>query len=392
MDAKKRTTTFVKRDKVSRTTQVKVWARAAGRCVLCAKSVLDGRSFFHTVLTGQMAHNVGATPEDGSPRNESDLTLKERSLESNLLLLCHPCHTMIDDKVNTGLYTQALLTAKKHEHELRVAKATNFEVLRRTLVVATKSRIRGTRSSVADREIAEAMVAGGLVVHVNDGRPVHIVVNLDDDEDEGWVWERGMKQIREAIAQLKYESEEGKVDHVSIFPLAPIPLLVYLGSALDDKLTVSLFDRHRGGSQNVWCWPVQTDACPEFEVTTRNLAGVEEDVVALISLSGSISENDIPSELNNFPVVTLTPVGIDPRAGLIDSETALESFSTGWLQLLAKTEKLWPAAKRLHLLAAVPASAAVRMGQYRMRGVHPSLVVYQRTDAGKYVSTPEIGD
>lgn len=392
MDAKESAKSLVTRKQVTPTTQVKVWALAAGRCVLCAKSVLDGRSFFHTVLTGQLAHNVGATSEDGSPRNSSNLCLEERSLESNLLLLCYPCHRMIDNNINAGLYTQEILSAKKEEHELRVAKATNFEVLRRTLVLTTKSRIRGTSVSVAEREIAEAMVSAGLVSHVNDGRPVHVVVKLEDDEDESWVWDRGMNQIRTAVETIKLECEVGEVDHVSVFPIAPIPLLVFLGSVLDDKLTVSLFDRHRGQNQNVWCWPEQAGDCPTFEVTTQSLAGPDRDVVALVSVSGTISASDIPSELANAPVITLSPVSADPVAGLICSEKALETFSDAWSQVLAKIEILWPTSNKLHLLAAVPASAAVTMGQRRMRDVHPGLIVYQRTSTGTYVPTPEIRD
>lgn len=392
MDAKESAKSLVTRKQVTPTTQVKVWARAAGRCVLCAKSVLDGRSFFHTVLTGQIAHNVGATPEDGSPRNSSDLTLEERSHESNLLLLCYPCHRMIDNNINAGLYTQEILSAKKEEHELRVAKATNFEILRRTLVLTTKSLIRGTNVSVAEREIAEAMVSAGLVAHVNDGRPVHVVVKLEDNEDEPWVWDRGMKQIRTAVETIKLECEEGAVDHVSVFPIAPIPLLVFLGSVLDDKLTVSLFDRHRGRNQNVWCWPEQSGECPTFEVSTESPISAAKDVVALISVSGTISPMDIPAALAKAPTITLSPVFTNPVAGLICSEKALDSFSSAWSQLLAKIESVWPAANRLHLLAAVPASAAVRMGQHRMRNVHPSLIVYQRTNTGTYVPTPEIRD
>ncbi len=385
-------TTFIAREKVSPTTQVKVWARAAGRCTLCARSVLDSRSFFHTVLIGQMAHNVGATDNDGSPRSASDLTLKERSLEGNLLLLCPDCHRMIDDKVNEGLYTQDLLEAKKSEHELRVAKATNFEILRRTMVVTTKSRVRGTNTTVSEREVAEAMVDAGLVAHMSDGRPVHIVIKFDDDEQDSWVWDRGIKQIRDALEELNHAGEDGRVDHVSLFPLAPIPLLVYLGSRLDDKLTVSVFDRHRGGHRNVWCWPKQDGPAPTFQVETQSSQGSETEVVAAVSVSGSVSVGDLPEDLSPLPLITLAPQSGSAAPGLIGSEVALDAFSKAWRQLLADVEALWPQATQLHVIAAVPASAAIRMGQHRMRDVHPGFIVYQRTDTGSYSATPEIRD
>lgn len=52
----------VRRKAVNQSTQIAVWARAAGRCVLCAKSLLDSRFHYHSaVLVGQIAHNVAAS-------------------------------------------------------------------------------------------------------------------------------------------------------------------------------------------------------------------------------------------------------------------------------------------------------------------------------------------
>lgn len=385
---------LVRRKGIAATTQVKVWARAAGRCVLCAKSVLDSRSFFHTVLVGQMAHNVGAQGNEASPRGQSDLKESERNKESNLLLTCPDCHRMIDSPENLGLFTRERLEALKFEHESRVAKATSFETLRRTLVVTTNAQVRGTNSKVSDREIAEAMISAGLVMHVNDGIPVRVDIRLDDEEEDEWVWVRGRQKIDSAVNRLKHEAEIGGVDHISVFALAPISLLVYLGSQLDDKLTVGSFDRNRVGTRDAWSWSSAIEPTPEFSVRAESAIpnSEETDVVAYISVSGTVSADRLPSSLVGAPSLTLTTAGMVPKRGIIDTQAALDAAGESWTLLLATIEERWPKTQRIHLFAAVPASFAIRMGQTRLRNVHPALVVYQRDKFGCYVATPEIGD
>ena len=53
-------------------------------------------------------------------------------------------------------------------------------------------------------------------------------------------------------------SELLAIGHLSLFALAPIPLLVYLGTRLSDKVQVELFQRHRDTED--WTW--KTDVEP----------------------------------------------------------------------------------------------------------------------------------
>ena len=43
------------------------------------------------------------------------------------------------------------------------------------------------------------------------------------------------------------------IRHISLFAAARIPLLVYLGSKLDDKIPIDLYQKHRGGNED-WHW------------------------------------------------------------------------------------------------------------------------------------------
>jgi len=114
----------VARTAIAPSVRERLWGKSAGRCVLCARSVIDDTTFWHDINVGEVAHNVGASEGANSPRGDSELTAKERSDEENLLLLCHDCHQRIDSRFHRADYSVDFLRTKKAEHELRVREVT----------------------------------------------------------------------------------------------------------------------------------------------------------------------------------------------------------------------------------------------------------------------------
>jgi 5-methylcytosine-specific restriction endonuclease McrA len=377
--------------------KIRIWARSAGRCVLCSTYLIDERwqriHYRYAPLVGELAHNVGATSGPGSPRSGgSDLSKAERRNEDNILLLCHPCHRSVDAPQYADLFTVDWVRQRKDEHELRVRKATNFATLRRTLVISTRGPVRGAEVHVSDRQIAEALIDAGLVLHVEDGSRGDVVIDLDGDLTPRYAWQLGRDRIDKVLKKLcdAAATASQQPDHIAVFALAPIPLLVYLGARLDDTTTVTVFDRHRGQADRSWCWPDPAAEGPRFEVNADNPPDrAANDVVATLNVSGTVRDKNIPAGLSNWPGIGLHPVDTTPQPGLIGSERCLETATTAWRELLARVEATWPNTERLHLLAAVPASLAVRLGSHIMRTAHWDTIVYQLTDRG-YIATPPI--
>jgi hypothetical protein len=355
--------------------------------VLCAAYLLDSRYHYHSAaLVGQIAHNAGATDSAGSPRGKAgSLGRDERADESNLLLLCQPCHNQIDKKENQDLYTYEWVRARKIEHELRVLRATNFGALRKALVVTTRGPIRGADVSVSNREVSEALVEANLFVHVEDGWRGDVEIRFDGDLSATYAWDLAKAQVDKGLRRLTDDAQRSAnpPDQVAVFALAPIPVLVYLGSRLDDKLTIQVFDHHRGRTTGAWCWGEPTGEPVLFDVRTDNLHDTTvTDVVAVLSVSGTVRHKNLPEPLRGLPTICLEPVGVTPQPGLIDSEATLHLAAAAWAELLGRVEALWPNAQRIHLLAAIPASLAVRVGGHRMRDAQADIVTYELTQDG----------
>lgn len=366
-------------------TRLRLWAMSAARCSLCSAYLLDEQSFYRTVKTGQIAHIVGATSGANSPRGDSDLSGRERAEESNLLLLCGSCHLRMDDVVLRELYTVEFLKSRKNEHERRVREVTAFATRRPTTVLRMSADVRGAPSRPTARQISEALLAESLTGFGADTRTGNIEIDSPDRDTAGWVWDAGMGRINEAIAKLSSAIAAGDSDVVSVFALAPIPLLAYLGSLLDDKYEVRLFPRQRRDDVLAWTWPRAPGDTPQFKTLVHHDGGGATDVldvVVRISVSGPVKSNNVPATLIRLSSLSIELDLPEMGVGAIDSKNALSEFTASWQAALTRIEQDWPQCERIHVLAAVPATAAVQLGRSRMRTSQPQLVIYQLTDNG----------
>lgn len=382
--------TAVHRTAVPETARLRLWAKSAGRCVLCATYLLDASDWFwHEIPNGQIAHIVGAGSGKESPRGDSALASATRAFEANLMLLCYSCHKRIDDKAYRDQYTVEFLTAKKLLHEKRVREVTDFATLRPTSVVTVSADVRGTAPSISLPQVAEALRADGYTGMGADTRNGAFTIHLPGNDDDGWAWDAHRTEIDRFAARIAEAVAAGDVESLSVFALAPIPSLVYLGSKLDDKMETRLFARKRTDEVTAWAWSDRDGDVPAFATVLRT--GDSDEATVLVELSGSVKEERLPARLRELPRVTITPKDQPPRPDLLGSRAALESFALAWRDALARVESELPSVRVLHLVAAVPAPAAITMGRHRMRVAQPRFVAYQlRHEA--YETAMEVGE
>lgn len=374
--------TEVQRKDVPDSTRIRVWAKAAGRCVLCATYLLDGAdSFWHAIPVGQIAHIVGAGSGKNAPRGESDLDANERSFEENLLLLCYRCHKRIDDKVYRDKYTVEFLTQRKQLHERRVREVTDFAILRPTSVVTVSADIRGTAAPVSLSQVAEALRPEGYTGMGDDTRNGAFTLHLPGNSNDGWAWDAHRTELDRLTARVAEAVTAGDIETISVFALAPIPSLVYLGSKLDDKTETRLFRRKRVDDVTAWAWDDETQT-PKFDVALISSPTLANEATVIVELTSPVKESRLPSGLTSLPRVIISPTGQVPHPELITTRAALDEFGRAWREALARIENDLPDVRTLHLIASVPAPAAIAMGRYRMRTAQPTMVVYQLTDEG----------
>jgi hypothetical protein len=307
------------------------------------------------------------------------------------MLLCYSCHKRIDAKVLRDEYTVTFLTDRKRLHEKRVREVTDFATLRPTSVVTVSANVRGTAAPVSLSQVAEALRHEGYTGMGEDTRNGAFTLDLPGNDDDGWAWEAHRSEIDRFVARVAEAISSGDAETLSVFALAPIPSLVYLGSKLDDKTETRLFARKRTDDVTAWAWDKSTSVVPTFMSSIAASDSDQDQAVVIVELSAPVKSDRLPSHLRALPRLTLSPSGEPPHPDILGSREALERFGLGWRDALARIESELPTVKTLHLIAAVPAPAAITMGRHRMRSAQPAMIVYQFVN-DSYVPALEVGE
>ena len=176
------------------------------------------------------------------------------------------------------------------------------------------------------------------------------------------------------------------ISHVSVFAFARLPLLIYLGSKLDDSFSTDIYQRSRRTQS--WDWPNTTDAL-DFVVETPEPAHAT-GLNVVVNVSGSIHQAELPEDLQDLPTYTIRLASdTPPHANVIESRATLDHFRSACYDAFAAIEHYHKQARDIHLIAAMPLSAAVTLGQAINPQVLECVTVYHRAD-GHYLPSLKI--
>ncbi|HXL09019.1 MAG TPA: SAVED domain-containing protein [Candidatus Bathyarchaeia archaeon] len=361
---------------VSHLARLLLFVRAGGRCEFdgCNKYLLEHHVTLSEGNFAQMAHIVAF--KDAGPRGREGPRPKNINDVGNLMLLCPECHKLIDD--NPADFTLKTLREHKERHESRILHLTGLGPDLKTSILILKANIGKQTVSIPFNQITEAIAPRyPLSRHGT-------LIDLTAIEVDGKSFlEAAAGTIEQKIARI-YEpgSETSQSGHLSVFALAPIPLLIFLGSRLSNKVPVALFQRHRD-TEN-WTWK-KSGKTVEYEFKKIRAGARRENVALQLCLSGTITTDDLPRHIDeSFSVYELRAKDLTPDPTALRAEADLSSFRIAYQQVLGTIVRDHGLIDAIHMFPAVPAPVAILCGRELLPKVHPSLVVYDydKTKAG----------
>jgi hypothetical protein len=179
--------------------------------------------------------------------------------------------------------------------------------------------------------------------------------------------------------------------HISLFALAPIPLLIYLGRQLSNKVPVDPYQRHRDTED--WAWkqggdPVGYKFLPVRKGTSRS------KVALVLPLSGSIKIKDLPAEIDSrFSIYEITLMSGTANPTYLRLREDVTEFRRVYQEALRAIADKHRALREIHLFPAVPAPIAVLCGRELLPKVDPALLVYDYDKhKGGFTPTLRIND
>ena len=341
---------------------------AGGRCEFdgCNKFLFEHPLTHNRFNFAQMAHIV-AFSELGPRGDVTDRPSDINSLD-NLMLMCHACHKQIDDFPEE--FSRETLEGFKRAHEDRIALLTATAPDRQTTAVILKSKIGGKMVKISPAEINEAV--SPRYSATRNGNEIDLTSIPDEGSEFYAVAAKKVKRDLERIMESVMSDE--KTDHVSLFALAPMPVLVYAGNLISNKVPCDVYQKHRD-TQN-WKW--KTDSEAEQYKFHRLKDGTDIKKVALVlSLSGKIHPDDLPKGIveDSF-VYEITLDGKTPHPGFLRQEQDLINFAVIYQRGLREISMIHGKLDELHLFPAMPAPVAVVCGKELMPKIDPILVIY----------------
>jgi SMODS-associated and fused to various effectors sensor domain/HNH endonuclease len=344
-----------------------LFVRAGGRCEFdgCNKYLLEHDITLKEGNFAQVAHIVAFRPD--GPRGEEKRPSKINDV-GNLMLLCPGCHKLIDDR--PGEYTKKTLREYKGRHEEHISHMTGLSPKKRTSILVFTANIADQSVVVPFDQILEAVSP-----RYPFSKPGKIIDLTSIRIDEAASIETARQTARRAMIQL-YDvgTEVQTVKHLSVFALAPIPLLIDLGARLSNKIPTDLFQRHR--DKENWTWR-RTSKPAAYQFKTLRSGPDLERAALILSLSGTIQMHDLPAEFDlHYSIYELTLQDQTPNPGFLKAKRDLENFRSAYQTALSAIMRNHGTIRSLHLFPAIPAPVAILCGRELLPKVHPELIVY----------------
>ncbi|MCB1058133.1 MAG: SAVED domain-containing protein [Acidobacteria bacterium] len=365
-------------------TRLFLYVQAGGRCEFdgCNKYLLE---HYPTESPGNFAEqaHIYAFAKSGPRGSEPGRPAEINSIE-NLILLCPECHHLVDS-VDPASYPVEVLRKFKRDHEDRIFWLTDLSKDRATIPLVIKGLIVNRPVEISDEEMQVAVAPS----YLRRRDKVEIDLTAVPDEPTLHYWQSAASTIdRQVRRLLDLPPENGRSLRVSVFGLAAIPLLVYLGSRLSDKTSVDLYQRHR--HPETWKW---FDEPGEARFSYRVTAEASGSPVALlINISGKNDVQAAHSALGTeAQVYELTLDDQAPNPLCLRTRDDLDRFTTTYNRLLSHIRAAHPQLEAVHVFPAVPAPIAITLGRARLPKVDPRLVIWDRDSrAGGFTRTLEI--
>lgn len=228
---------------LSTSNKLKLVALAAGCCEFegCGVNLFKNDDTDEPLNWSQIAHIIASSPD--GPRGNNDSHKISNCLENNMLL-CHKHHKLIDS--DPTAFPPEKLLQMKLRHEAKVTECLQGLGAQETYTYIITSRIGDKKVSINEADVLKSTFPKFKTI----GHPIVIDISVSNETyNTKQYWKKAFKNLEDNL-NLTFSSVRNKGKNISIFALAPIPILAKLGKILGDKSNIEIFPIFR--DKNLW--------------------------------------------------------------------------------------------------------------------------------------------
>ncbi|MHC2791219.1 hypothetical protein ACVINZ_000231 [Mesorhizobium jarvisii] len=362
-----------------------VWGRAAGRCQYAGCNALligDEVSGAADANAAYIGHII-ADSKNG-PRGDPVLSPKLAQDPNNLMLVCDRHHRVFDREM-VAEHPADVLLAMKRRHEDRIRMVTAIDEDLGSHVIRYAARIGTNESPVAKGDLKWSMIPDRYPL--DDGWIDLDLATLDLPDHEPDFWRIQVRNLRAGFAEkVRGRMERQEIRRLTVFGLAPIPLLVELGRLISDIATADVRQLLR--SPKGWKWD---PSAPPLRFSVLQPSGLSGQVVALkLEISAPVVDERIHAVVGNDAAIwSIAADGA--HNDIIRSPADLAEFARLFRTTLDAIKVAHGEDTIVHVFPAVPVSAAVEAGRAWQPKAHPALKIYdQNRKLGGFIFAHEL--
>lgn len=344
-----------------------VFGKSGGRCEYrgCNQLVTEDYLTKKEGKFSAFAHIIADSPD--GPRGDKVLSERLKSDISNIMVLCLAHHKLIDVDDVTG-HPVERLREMKTEHEDRIRQLTAICSTNKTTIVAMEANI-GNRKGIVDKQQA---FHAALPRYPAEFFAIDLA-HLSISDGKKLSWQTSAAEISTRVSELHHRIVRDSTKHISVFALAPMPLLMWLGRELGDLVGGTAFQRHRDTEDWQWKDPAKRPA--EFIVTRPKNLNTDKDVGLVLSISNRVPED----RLDSAPVDASQCFHIEaknPSVHLVKTPQDVGAFRAIARALITEISNACRWRTRIVVLPAAPNSLCVEFGRLLLPKADPEIIVY----------------
>ncbi len=346
-----------------------LWGVSAGICEFrgCTNKLYCHHVTKEKVNLSEKAH-IYAFSAGGKRPSMLRFSTKINDID-NLMLVCERCHKLIDSEETE--YTAEQLIAMKKEHELRVANVVTIKPDLQSEIIIFNANIANRAIKISDYAAKSAIIPEYYPSREN---PINLSPDLSlyDNEDDYW----SIMATHVERQWMQYE-QIVRDKHISLFAVAPQPLLFKLGTLINRNYNVSV--RQSQGTIDNWKWRCDKQTA-KIETQIVDAKDSTAEPIVTFELTAKLSITEIREEFGDGAIYRITTESCNP--GIIKSWRDLRTVIDEYRSVLNTIREVYGIDVKIKIVPIAPASVSIEAGRQTMKG-DPQITVYDRNYISK---------
>lgn len=359
--------------KISEKNKYLLWTKSAGRCQYrgCNQSLYQDILTKKNFNQAYIAHIVADEP--GGPRGDAVRSKLLADDISNLMLMCDTHHRLID-KIDVLGHSEALLLAMKKEHEDRIERVANIAPGMHSHILTYRANVGAHTPELSYQSLSQYLLPEYYPA-ISDVIDLSLSNSLQKDQDPNF-WQLELDNLQTQFNRKLLQSfSKGEIKHLSVFAFAPQPLLIKLGTLINDIYHAQVYQPIRSPKT----WKLDTTGTSTVYRVTEPPAKATH-VALNISLSATINDERITNTLG--PDCAIYRLTIDtPFNDYLRNQQQLADFSASMRKLFNHIKVQYNEKTPLHIFPAMPVATAIELGRIWMPKADMPLHIYDQNTA-----------